>query len=294
MPSLRWVTLVNAISSAPANDICPVVHLRALDMLSLNGSFHESVTLLDHLIMPLRCGLRFCGYDARIGFDQRRLWAIIEKKMDSWARNAPNRCLEASSIKIYSNIRVNIENLSVPGMSWDRKAVERARGRCSSGSGVDPVISISLQIARNQKPVDLFFSLFALFEWTFFDTTYLGLCIEHREDGILPLVDRFRGFVNLEKLTLYDTRTEFPFPFLQQASSVLLPALKSIKFIDTNFHAGSESLLPVANFYQWRREQGFPVQKLEIVQHLCSRSIDREYILAHIQDTVVEIKEYML
>ena len=80
MPSLRWVSLIHAISSAPANDIYPVVHLRALDMLSVDGPFHESVTLVDHLIVPPRCGLRLRCYDAHLGFDQQRLWANIEKK----------------------------------------------------------------------------------------------------------------------------------------------------------------------------------------------------------------------
>ena len=46
-------------------------------MLSVDGPFHESVTLVNHLIVPPRCGLRFCGYDAHLGVDQRRLWAAI-------------------------------------------------------------------------------------------------------------------------------------------------------------------------------------------------------------------------
>ena len=294
MPSLRWVTLIHAISSAPANGIFPVVHLGALDMLSVEAPFHESVTLVDHLIVPPRCGLRFRSYGAHLGFDQQRLWAIIEKKMDSWAKNTPNRYLEASSTFSAWNDSsyVTIGNISLPtsglGAPWGSQAVEVANGRCSSGSGVDPVISISLQLTDNQKPVELLLSLFALFEWTFFDTTYLELCIEYGAEAFPPLIDSFRGFVNLEKLSLgNDIATEFPFPLLQQANSVLLPALKSIEFIDPDFYNRPESLLLVANFLQWRREQGFPVQKIEITQ--CENFADREYILAHIQDTVVEI-----
>ena len=51
--------------------ICPVVHLRALDMLSVDGPLRESVTSVDHLIVPPSCGLRFYSYDVRLGFDQQ-------------------------------------------------------------------------------------------------------------------------------------------------------------------------------------------------------------------------------
>ena len=273
MPSLRWVTLIRAISSAPADDTFPVVHLGALDMLSVDGPFHESVTLVDHLIVPPHCGLWFRSYGVHLGFDQRRLWAIIEKKMDSWARNVPNRHLEASSTFTFWNYipYVTIGNIrfSSGGLraKWSSQAAEVANGRCSSGSGVDPVMAVVLQLAENQNADPLFFTLFALFEWTFFDTTYLELCIEEYEvEVFLPLVvDGLRGFVNLEKLSLgNDYAMGFPFPFLQQANSVLLPALKSIRFIDPDFEP--KSLLLVGNFLQWRREQGFPVQKIEIVQ----------------------------
>jgi hypothetical protein len=46
MPSLRRVDLNRAISSAPADNICPVIHLIALDMLSVVGPFVECVTLV--------------------------------------------------------------------------------------------------------------------------------------------------------------------------------------------------------------------------------------------------------
>ena len=73
MPSLQWVTLVDAISIVPAKDTCPVIHLGALNMLSVGGPFHECVTLVKHLIMPPRCGLRLRCDDAQLGFDQRQL-----------------------------------------------------------------------------------------------------------------------------------------------------------------------------------------------------------------------------
>ena len=302
MPSLRWVTLKHAISRAPANDIYPSIHLDALVMLSIDGSFHESVTLVDHLIVPPRCGLRLRCYGAHLGFDQQRLWAIIEKKMDSWARNSPNRYLEASSLYNWNDgSKIIIGNFRLPDpsvtywTSWRTEAKETAEGLYASDNGVDPIMTIILRSVENQKAIPLFLSLFALFEWTFFDTTHLKLWIDYdANDGVevcLPLVDSFRGFVNLEKLSLgYDIPTEFPFLLLQQANSVILPALKSIEFLDARFKSGSESLLPVLDFLQWRREQGFPVQKIEIFQF--SFYNGREYILAHIQDTVqVEVVE---
>ena len=289
MPSLRWITLIHAISKAPANDICPVVHLRALDMLSVEGPLRESVTLVDHLIVPPSCGLRFNSYDVCLGPDQQRLWAIIEKKLDLWPKNALNRHLDASSAFYqYFGDHVAIGNLRGSGaLVWSTGAVEVKKGLYTSGSGVDPVMSIELRAADDQMPVPLFLSLFALFERTFIDTTHLQLWIESASSAFLPLVDNFRRFVNLEKLSLAgDIATDFPFPLLQQANPVILPALKSMEFMDAEFY-GTEPLRPIADFLQWRREQGFPIQKIKISQDL--NIISREFVLAHIQDTVVEI-----
>ena len=54
MPSLRWVTLTRAISSATTNVIYLIIHPTVLKMLSVDGTFHESVKLVEHLIVPPR------------------------------------------------------------------------------------------------------------------------------------------------------------------------------------------------------------------------------------------------
>ena len=298
MPSLRWLTLRDAISGAPANDICPVIHLGALEMLSVEAPFYEGVTLVDHLIVPHRCGLRLRYDHCDVKFDHRQLLAVMEKKMNSWERNAPNRYLEVSSSKDY----VTIANLKKLGYAserqWYTEAIEVAGGRFTSGNDVDPVMTIQLEIAENQEDIPIFLSLFALFEWTFYDTTYLELSIlkYYLDDGTeaLPLlVDSFRRFVNLEKLSLEYNGTEFPFPLLQQENSVIFPALKSIEFYDPHFYSGvngTEFLPPVVDFLQWRREQGFPVPKIEIVLERSHdyNFVDRAYIQAECQDTVVK------
>ena len=288
MPSLRWVTLIHAISSATTNIVYPIIHLAALEMLSVDGALHESVTLIEHLIAPPRCGLRLRCDQAHVGFDQRKLWAIIEKKMDSWAKNAPNRHLEASSAEDFVAIG-NLPDLGL-GNVWGTEAEVVYYKRHIRL--LDPVMTITLQLSNSQDPVPLFLSLFALFERTFFDTTYLKLWISNEPDDgpevYLPLVDSFRGFVNLEKVYLgYDSLSRFLFPLLQHSlpNSVLFPALQSLRFFGATFRDTSDSLLRVADFLRWRREQNLPVQKINIVQ---SR-INRQYILTHIQDTVVEI-----
>ena len=72
MPLLRWVTIIHAASSAAADIDFPMIHLNNLDMLPIGGEFHETVTLIEHLIAPARCGLRLHGHH-----DQRTLWGII-------------------------------------------------------------------------------------------------------------------------------------------------------------------------------------------------------------------------
>ena len=186
-------------------------------MLDVHGSFHECVTLVKQLIVPPRCGLKLRCNHAHAGFDQRQLWAIIEKKMDSWAKNTPYRRLNAV-VSIYS---VKVRNLPREE-GWEAKEV-------------DPVMSISLNPLNSEEIVPLFHSLFALFERTFFDTTCLQLWIDDdlaEAEVLLPLVDSFQGFVNLEKLNVgNDSLPKLLFPLLQYADSVLFPHVKILMFL---------------------------------------------------------------
>ena len=278
MPSLRSVRLGHAISSGSElpNNIFPVIHLDELDMLSVDGPLHECVTLVKHLIVPPRCGLRLRCHHAHLGFDQRQLWAIIEKKTNSWARNTPYRRLNA----VASDGFISIGNLPREGEGWESREV-------------DPALTISLALPYSQKTVPLFHSLFALFERTFLYTTCLKLWIDNDLDGtesFLPLIDNLRAFVNLEKLMVgSDFFPKLLFPLLQHADSVLLPAIKSLYFFDVTFQDGSDAILRLADFLQWRKERGFPVQKITIESD--PRRINRQYVLSHIQDTVVEMDD---
>ena len=274
MPSLRSVRLGRAISRGSPNNFLPVIHLDALDMLSVDASLYDCVTLVKHLIVPLRCGLRLRCDHAHLGFDQQQLWAIIEKKMGSWAKNAPYRRLNARASVNF----IDIGNIPREEDGWESKEV-------------DPAMSISLVPLNSQETAPLFHSLFALFERTFLYTTCLKLWIYYDPAGaeaFLPLVDNLRGLVNLEKLNVgSDSLPKLLFPLLQHANSILLPTIKSLHFFDVTFQDGSDTILPVAEFLQWRREQGFPVQKISIESD--RRRINRKYVISHILDTVVEM-----
>jgi hypothetical protein len=288
MPSLQSVCLNRSISSGSPGDILPDIHLDALDMLSVDSTLHECVTLVKHLIVPPRCGLSLRCDHAYLGSDQRQLWAIIEKKMDSWAKNASYRRLDA----LASTSFVQIGNLPREDEGWESKEV-------------DPVMSIALTLPNSEETIPVFHSLFALFERTFFDTICLELWIYHnaaQEEGLfyhdppvqaeafLPLVDMLRGFVNLEKLNVgYHSLPKLLFSLLQQANSVLLPKIKTLFFYDVTFQEGSDSILRVGDFLKYRREQGFPIEK--IVIEYDERRINKEYVLKHIQDTLVEMDD---
>ena len=170
---------------------------------------------------------------------------------------------------------------------------------------LDPVMIISLDLLDSpedavsffplQAAVPLFLSLSAFFEWTFFDTTYLHLFVDHsiRVDDhnvFLSLVDSFRGFINLEELRLEeDSLPSYLLPHLQHPlpDSVLFPALRSLQLRSAYFRSTSNALLRATDFLRWGREQGFPLQRI-IVGHSW---IDEDYVLTHIQDTVVEIDD---
>ena len=184
-------------------------------MLTIDGPFHECVTLVKHLIMFPGCGLRLRCDHAQLGFDQRQLWAIIEKRIDSWATNASNRHLIATGPYVFVGIYL-----------------KTTRHGCIK--------------AREYWKQQYSHLLDALFERTFFDTTYLQLWInhDHGAEAFLPIVDSFRGFVNLEKLSVVnDSLLKLLFPLLQQGNPVLLPALKSLYFYDVKFQRSSDSIL---------------------------------------------------
>ena len=211
--------------------------------------------------------------------------------MDSWAKNALNRHLIATghygSISIKNLLRGPFDDRS----GWTTEAREDHYQQ--DEDFLDPIMTIRLQLSDPQdSSIPLFLSLLALFERTFFDTTYLRPWISYDDDAaevFLPLVDCFRGFVNLEKLYLvHQSLLNSLFPLLQKANPVLLPALKSlVYFYGVTFEHSSDPILGLANFLQWRREQGFPIQKIGIDSHMLR--ISRKFVLTYIQDTVVEM-----
>ena len=297
MPSLRWVTLIRAIStwssSTVTNVIYPIIHLASLEMLSVDDGLRESVTLIEHLIVPPRCGLRFRCDDAHIWpSNQPKFWAIIEKKVDSWAKNVPNRYLEVwntTGVFSFGNVKQRLDFVlwgTEAKILHDKQYIHL----------LDPVMTVTLHLPNPQDTFPSLLSLFAIFERTFFDTTHLDLSISNGLDNgpenFLPLVDMFRGFVNLKEMTLgLESLLLSLLPLLQRPlpNSVLLPALQSLRLHNTMFKDTSSSLLRVADFLRWRGEQGFPVQEI----HIAESWINRKLILTHIQfqDTVVEIDD---
>ena len=58
-------------------------------------------------------------YNAHLGFDQRELWNDIEKKIDSWAKDAPYRRLNVAA----GSDSVDIGNLAREDSLWKSKEV---------------------------------------------------------------------------------------------------------------------------------------------------------------------------
>ena len=60
-------------------------------------------------------------YNAHLGFDQRQLWNVIEKKIDSWAKDAPYRRLNVTVAA--GSDSVDIGNLPREDSLWKSKEV---------------------------------------------------------------------------------------------------------------------------------------------------------------------------
>ena len=79
--------------------------------------------------------------------------------------------------------------------------------------------------------------------------------------------------------------SSFCSPFYNtRIQSYFLPTIKFLHFNSVTFQDG-DIIHRVADFLQWRREQGFPVKKIVIF----GGKVNRKYVLTHFQDTVVEM-----
>ena len=163
---------------------------------------------------------------------------------------------------------------------------------------LDPILAVTLRSQNSQEIISLFLQLFGIFEQTFFTTTSLRLWIKYPRseadsDGMevfLPLINSFPSFDNLSTLYLSSDFHSFLLPLLQRISSsgsVLLPSLRIVRFINADFRPSSESLAPVSAFLQWRRERGFPIHKINIIE--CC--IDQEYVQLRLRDVEVDMED---
>ncbi|KAF8806800.1 hypothetical protein BYT27DRAFT_7166964 [Phlegmacium glaucopus] len=285
MPFIRRITIIDALSDAAvAQTEFPIIHLVHLEKLSVEGGFHESVTLINQVITPPRCSLMVRCNHAHFGPEQQILWAMIGKKLDFWEQDVDIRRFIGD---LHEN-SFSIGNLRDIGSSWEENEAEELK--YMGDPPLDPFLAVSLHSHNPDDVTSLFVSLFGLFEPTFSGTIYLDLCLDYRgENGLeifRPLVEHFRSFVELESLSLVYDSHEFILPHLQRISSpgsVLLPVIYVVNFSGAIFRRNSH-LTPVAAFLQWRREQGFPIEEV----HISDSHVDRNLVLSLLED--VEVK----
>ena len=292
MSSLRWLTIIDSISTDRRNEIgFPTIHLAKLEMLRVAGALHESVTLINQLIMPPHCGLKLNCKHARMGVEQRMLWTIIEGRLNSWETDTPGRYLIAN----HREHSIAFGNDPYIGIQWEVTAAEFMYYKRKLPP--DPVLAIALNSENSEDVTPLFLSLFALFDHTFMTTTYLTLWVEYEPPNgaevFFPLVDRFRFFLNLESLDLLGGSHSFLLSILQHVSpssseSVLLPALRALHFLQGHFRRDSESVAHIASFLRWRKERGLPIHTVDILE---SR-IDREFVLSELRDVTVHMSSW--
>ncbi|KAF8799991.1 hypothetical protein BYT27DRAFT_7200731 [Phlegmacium glaucopus] len=287
MPFLRRITIIDAISDTVAQTELPTIHLVHLEKLFVGGGFHETVTLINQLTTPPRCRLRLRCNHARFGPEQMMLWAIIDKKLDFWEDNTTHHRFTAN---IDQN-SFNMGNLVDIDSSWQVSEAEELENK--RVLPLDPILTVSLRSRNSNDATSLFISLFALFERTFSTTIYLTLRMDYRgvngEEVFRPLVEHFHSFVKLETLSLTNDSYKFLFPLLEHMSSpssVLLPVLDTVYFIAVTFRRISH-LSPVADFLMWRREEGFPIRKVDIDD---SR-VDRDLVRWELGEVEVEIHD---
>jgi hypothetical protein len=256
-------------------------------MLRVRGPLHETVMLIDHLVVPPRSGLRLICKHSQVGVDQRLLCKIIERKLGFWEKDTYKRYLKVS-LNVNSVI---FGNLPPVDMVWEVSAaeIEHYKPRLPP----DPVLSAILRSENPDDLLPLFLLLLPLFKHSFSTATHLVLWLNYDgDDGtevFRPLVNIFPSFVNLVSLHLLGDSLPYIFQFLQYlppSGSISLPALETLHFFQGYFRSGSESLGRAARYLQWRRERGFPIKLVYIYE---SR-IDRELIAMKFGDVGVDLE----
>jgi F-box-like len=287
MTSLRWLTIIDAISHSDSSEInLPAVHLPKLEMLRVSGPLHETVMLIDHLVVPPRSGLRLICNHSQVGVDQRLLCKIIERKLGFWEKDTPDRDFKV----ILDSHSFVFGNLTHVDTTWEVSAAEIEHYKQILPP--DPVFSLILQSENTGDILPLFFLLFPLFKHSFPTTTHLVLWLDYdRDDGteaFRPLVNTFPSFVNLVSLDLLGDSLSYLFPLLQHllpSGSVFFPALETLHFLEAYFRLGSKSLDHAAAYLQWRRERGFPVKLV----HIDESTIDRGLITMKFGDVEIDL-----
>jgi hypothetical protein len=218
------------------------------------------------------------------------LWAMINKKLDFWVKDNDHRHFVAN----LNEESIAIGNLVGITTTWEVSEAEELEYK--RNLQLDPLLAVSLRSLSSDDAISLYLSLFGVFERSFSTTFHLTLWMDYRGANGLevfrPLVERFRSFVNLKTLSLANDSHSYLFPLLQRisissspgTSCVLLPVLQSVSFITAFFRRDSD-LAPVAAFLQWRREQAFPVQKVDIWE---SR-VDRNLVLSQLGEVEVDM-----
>ncbi|KAH9485071.1 hypothetical protein JR316_0001977 [Psilocybe cubensis] len=294
IPSLKYLTLNNAISHPTDNEAMPDITLPNLLFLTVGAKFHDGTAFLHHLSIPTSCGirLRFSHDKSSTSADAGRLLSFLSTQLSFWPDDTPERYLQA---KILSGDRIHFGNSRRVGHIWDMTEADVIAEHAASTC--DPLLWLVLSFDTSDDTLHFFNSLLSLYEPTYATTTTLDLWIDEEFMAAandnnaagngsaltnlgppFPSLDILHSFTSVRTLNLLERSPLYLLPHLQTASlpdHTLFPSLRSLRLTRTNFEGEQRTAyFTIIAFLIWRTQVHKPLGDLQIVESRMSRETE--------------------
>jgi hypothetical protein len=282
MPSLRWLTIINAISGPFLTDPepLPTPSLPNLSCLSVKGKLLECVRLVYHIRHPPLDMLRLRCVDVTPGLELDQLASIIKKSLDLWPTPAT---ADRNFVFKTEDARIEIGNSCTIGSQWN---VSESQGDIETLE--NPLLSIELSVVGLGQVQLSAFPLLLLFADIFTTVRSLTFSPDFEMEHVLDLFfEALLLFDNVEEMELiYDPHKVF-LPILQtqpqiveDRTTVLLPSLRRLSLSDVGFDRDGEAFDILVSYLQYREQMLAPIKDLEFVRtpvSLAQRSVLEQF-----------------
>jgi hypothetical protein len=270
IPSLRFLTLIKAISYSTEHEPLPVVDLPHLALLKIMTGFYTGTSLIDHLNIPPLCGIELRLSYLDVGLDiPKQVLSFLSKQLTHWPQNCSDRYLQAA---ILNGGKIHFGNSrsvgKVPYMTESDDVELHSRFL------KDPILLLVFALDLSERSFTFFSQLLEMYSSTVSTTTTLDLWVGEQfagaattSNGCFPAFLTSHPFTNVETLNMLHQSPLYLLPLFQRSSlpeDMLFPGLQSLHFTGICMERDGICSAVVA-FLLRRAEAGIPLSEIKIL-----------------------------